>query len=204
MLISKRADRRGALGLAIAAAVVLSAAGVPAPAEAVQAQYPVTPRTQCSFGGWSVDPEGQNVRAAPSADAQVVGRLAPYVAPAGMPSPYGSIFSVVAARDAWFFIDTVSDPYVRGGRIDYRTSPLRGWISGRYIRFRIISELGFAEPSARARQIYSGDPQPPFERLLDCRGEFGRVQMQGGRQPWFRGICGMPDFCDGVLGDRRR
>jgi len=194
---------RGGFRLALASVALISGmTGVPLPAAAVQA--PATPRTTCDIGGWSVDPEGQNVRAAPSPQARILGRLAPYAPPGGGQTPYGSRFTISAASNGWFYIDAVSDPFVHQGRIDYRNAPVRGWISGRYVRFRIISELGFAEPSARARTVYSGDPQPVFDRLIDCRGEWARVSMSGERQPWFRGICGMPDFCDGVLGDRRR
>jgi hypothetical protein len=199
------------ISLALALLALLpAAASVPLPAGAVQGQYPERPRNSCNIGGWSVDPDpaGQNVRAGPSVQARVVGRLAPYAALRGGPvGPYGSTFAIIAASNGWFYIDTVSNPVIRGGRVDYVTSPVRGWINSRFIQFTILSEVGFAEPSTRARQVWTGDPRPAVARLIDCRGEWARVRLQhGGRnaEPWFRGICGAPDFCEGVMGDRRR
>jgi hypothetical protein len=180
------------------------------PAGAVEQQYPPRPRTVCDVGGWSVDPDlaGQNVRAGPSIDARVVGRLAPFAPLRGGPvRPHGSRFTIIAASNGWFYIDTVSNPVMRGGRLDYASSPVRGWINGRFIRFTILSEVGFAEPSARSRSVWTGDPQPVVGRLLDCRGEWARVRLErGGPEAgaWFRGICGTSGFCDGVMGDRRR
>lgn len=189
--------------LAVAGLILagLGARAIAAPAPAVE-----RPAQTCFFDGWSIDrdPAGQNVRAGPSARAPLVGRLAPYrlYREPGDDRGWGTAFDIVAARGGWFYIRNVSRPVGE----NWVPDPIEGWIGGGFIRFGIQSEIGFERPDPGSRRIWasrSGDRG--FARLLDCAGEWARVEwVENGarRSAWFRGLCGIQETsCGGAGGD---
>jgi len=196
--------RWGALIFAALSGTAL--ASQPAPAQS-RAERPA--RT-CNFDAYSTDRAGHIVRAAPTANARVVGRLTAYGRhyPAEDDTDYGTSFDVIAARNGWFYIINVERPIDEAGPNETGRvrDPIEGWIRGAGISFEVQSEKGFTRPNRRARTIWSGNNGFPYpRRLLDCSGEWAQVSWTNrGRSAtgWFRGICGSQwTTCDGAGGD---
>jgi hypothetical protein len=164
----------------------------------------------CAFSGWSGDPHpaGLNVRAAPSADARIVGRLPPPERIEGRDFATG--FDVVEARDGWFRIENAYPWDYDGSR------PLNlpaGWISGRYLAFQLGTDKAFAQPDPNSAVVATAWIDRDGERHefavanpTACRGEWLRLTVTGHdgrpREAWIRGVCGNQETtCDGVPGD---
>lgn len=120
----------------------------------------------CAAAGRSTDQDraGLNVRAAPSANARVVGRLYSVDDPVmaeggGWPPRYGPVFAIRDARNGWVRIDGAaaeSEGYDGEVRRNY-TGP--GWVSANYVETTVVM-VGTGDP---ARQGYSG---PGFESAV--------------------------------------
>lgn len=120
------------------------------------------PGAPCAAAGRSTDPDraGLNVRAAPSANARIVGRLYSVSDPeahhGGWPPRYGPIFAIRDARNGWVRIDGAaaeSEGFDGEVRRNY-TGP--GWVSANFVEATVVM-VGTGDP---ARQGYSG---PGFE-----------------------------------------
>ena len=164
----------------------------------------------CEFSGWSGDPDpaGLNVRAAPSADAPIVGRLPPPERIEGRDFATG--FDVVEARNGWFRIVNARRWDDDGSRPSNLPS---GWISGRYLDFALQTDRAYAAPDPGSAVVATSWRDRNDERhdlavenATACRGEWIRLTVTGHdrrpREAWVRGVCGMQETtCDGVPGD---
>src|ERR1700692_1012491 len=89
-------------------------------AAGVAANVDTTGVTACGVSGWSKDPapSGLNIRAAPSADAEIIGHVPPPKAQAG--DSYAAEFRIVGSRNGWFLVSRVKFAYYgsgKGGRL---------------------------------------------------------------------------------------
>jgi hypothetical protein len=164
----------------------------------------------CAFSGWSSDrdPAGLNVRAAPSANAAIVGRLPP---PEHIEDrDFATEFDVLESRDGWFRIANAR----RWSEESAHSASLpSGWISGRFLRFALQTDRAFASPDPNSQVVAftwrdgSGTIQPfAYRHPTACRGEWVKLTVVGHdgreREGWVRGICGIQETtCDGVQGD---
>lgn len=126
--------------------------------------------TSCAFNAWTNNDKTLiEVRAAPSADAQLVGQI-PTVSAAGEAEyAYSISFDVLEAKDGWLKIANASDVYNEESD-DYVPREVykgEGWIKSDEAKVGIQSARGFRKP----------DPQS--ERLLDIGSdwltEMGRI-----------------------------
>lgn len=164
---------------------------------------------RCRLDGWASDPArvGVEVRAGPSADARVVGRLPPPEMDGE--DPFGVSFRVVEARDGWF---RIRRPYTWSqGQNPPFTLP-EGWIEGRSLDFALQTDKAFEAPDPRSAVIATtwrasdGDHMFDYRLASDCRGEWVRLLVTGHdrreRPAWVRGVCGnQATTCDGMQGD---
>ncbi len=165
----------------------------------------------CSFGAWSKDndPTGLNVRAAPNAQAKVLGIVPP---PRKLPKehafdldPVKSEFRVVGHRDGWFMIEHITPPGVAYEAPYPRNLPQpfkgRGWVSGRMIG-GAMANGGLPEgrlyvsPHADAASLETFDSQSnrisldtPIRRIHACSGWWALIETNEGQRGWWRSIC---------------
>jgi hypothetical protein len=163
----------------------------------------------CSLGAWSIDrdPEGLNVRAAPNAQARVLGVVPP---PRKLPGEFGnepfrSEFRIIGHQQGWFLIDEVRAPGVRYGATHPRSLPQsikgRGWVKSELVG-AAYANGGLSENSlyisphadANAGEVLSADGNPamgglPPSRILACSGAWGLVETKEGQRGWWRGLC---------------
>jgi len=143
--------------------------------------------TPCAISAWSADPDpaGLNVRAAPRADAPVVGRLPPPRRVGG--ETIAVELRIVAGENGWFLID-------RAEFADYgepnKTGMVftgRGWVSGRLLSLALNGPALHARPAADAAKratlvgedadgnVYGPDAFA-VERLHACRDTWVEVE----------------------------
>jgi hypothetical protein len=166
--------------------------------------------TPCAFEGWVTDedPNGLNVRAAPSAKARVVGTLPPPALDPDLGMKVGAGVKVIESRNGWFRIGNPAWSRNLGGN----PNGPKGWIYGRYISFALQTDKAFAKPDPNSRVVASawrdrhGIRQIGYRHPTECRGEWVRLLVKGhdGRERlgWVRGTCPIEETsCDGVAGD---
>lgn len=162
----------------------------------------------CDFDGWSVDkdPNGLNVRAAPSADAAIVGTLPPPTFDKDFYREWASDFDVFESRNGWFRIGNAGNE----GDTGTRKFP-SGWIHGSKLGFELQSNVAFSEPDPKSKPVVTDwvDKGPngashrfTFRNPTECKGHWVKLSVTGHdrieRQAWVRGICGIQETtCDG-------
>ena len=180
-------------------------------------------QASCSLEGWAVDrdPHGLNVRAAPSAQARVLGTLPPLSVDEDRPD-FGIPFRITASRGGWLRIEGAQDDPSRSGAPARPTYAGSGWVSGRLVRFKVQSAHGYRAPdTASERVVDLGDDAltdlAVLNGVLACSGSWALVEFvqQQRRDPtsqallddndrtprraWFRGICANQETtCDSV------
>ena len=178
---------------------------------AAQANASAPQHGACTFSGWSSDPDpnGLNVRAAPSSTARIVGTLPPPERGEDVEVDFGVTFDVVESRNGWFRIENAR----RWSEGFQRPSTLpSGWISGRYLQFQLMTDKAFAAPDPSSPIVVTSFDdngtltQFRYRNPTACRGEWVRLTVVGqdgsDREAWVRGICGIQETtCDGVRGD---
>jgi len=188
------------------------------------AWVPTTP-TQCTLEGWTTDrdPAGLNVRAAPSAQAAIVGTLPAFEANTQLTRT--SRFSIKGSANGWLRIDGGADYRVSDVPDDWPDRPAyagAGWISGRHAGFAVQSARGYARPDASAAKLIDlkGDwltDLGKIDRVVACSGDWAlldfhlehrrdgdrladlsaREQSASKARAWFRGTCAMLETtCD--------
>jgi hypothetical protein len=165
----------------------------------------------CSLGAWSndTDPKGLNVRAAPNAQAKVLGIVPP---PRKLPKddafgdePAKAEFRIIGYQQGWFLVEAIQAPGVRYG-VSYPSSlpqPFkgRGWISSRmagaaYANGGLPGGRLYLSPraDAAASDIPDENDDAPGvggspSRILACSGSWALVEAKGGQRGWWRALC---------------
>jgi hypothetical protein len=183
------------LVLGVAAAACLLAA----PARA--ANVDTSGVTACSLSGWSNDPDpaGLNIRSAPRADAEVIGRVPP-ARPQGGDS-YAAEFDIIGSRNGWFLVRTVKFADYGSGKGDRAVFAGPGWVFADKVRFMINRAEVRGAPDDNAKVVAklrsaddSAGPDSAFiDHVYGCSGAFAEaaVHMEGQRalRGWVTGIC---------------
>jgi hypothetical protein len=157
--------------------------------------------TACAISGWSNDPDpaGLNVRAAPSKDARVVGRIPPSRAQAG--DTYSAEFDVIGSRDGWLLIRNAHFADYGDGKGDRVVLAGPGWVFADKVRFLInsVDLRGAANAHApvvaklSARDGASGPDSANIDHVYGCAGPFAEVAVHMEHQSpirgWATGIC---------------
>jgi len=177
--------------------------------------------TACSVSGWTTNVKPAiAVRAAPSANAQVLGRLP--TTRGDDPDPdidyYSVTFDVTEARDGWLKIKNASDDMT--GNDTPRPRPVyrgEGWIEAEDAQVGIQSARGYARPDAGSERLLDLKSDWLTERatlrgIVACDGEWllldyemrqsenweplaPKDRTQG--RAWFRGVCASAETtCD--------
>ena len=149
---------------------------------AVAATVDTTGLTTCSLSGWSSDPDpaGLNIRSAPRADAEIIGRVS--AARAQGRDSYAAEFDIIGSRNGWFLVRGVKFADYGSGKGDSVVFAGPGWVFADKVRFMINraevrgrrlttdrSWPGFAAPMAPAAPIarssimYSAAPAPSLK-----------------------------------------
>lgn len=209
--------RRILLALAaLAMSPALSAQAAPS----VAAWTPAGP-TACGFSGWTTNEKPAiAVRAAASAQAEVLGSL-PTTRGDG-PDPdidyYSVTFDVTEARDGWLKIRNASDD-MTGGEVS-RPRPTyqgEGWIEAADAQVGIQSARGYARPDVASERLLDlGDDwlteRAALRGIVACQGDWLLLDYEmrnsdkwerlapadrtRGRA-WFRGVCSTAETtCD--------
>lgn len=173
--------------------------------------------TRCDLEGWTTDtdPKGLNVRAAPSAQAAIVGTLPGYEASAD--SLRTSRFSITGSANGWLRIEGGREYRVQDVPDEWPDRPAyagSGWISGRHAGFAVQSAHGHAKPDASSTTLLDlkGDwltDVGAVDRIVACSGKWALVDFHlehrrdGDRlvdltprektassaRAWFRAVC---------------
>lgn len=135
--------------------------------------------SRCAIRGYlsDPDPKGTNVRAAPRANAPVIGLLPPRSAHESDDEIVGVEFEIIGSKDGWLLIQN-PDRGALGGP---------GWISGRLVGFTVGSPRLLASPADNAKtiaglQIIGDEGVGPdsFEvrQVHACQGHFVEVTIR--------------------------
>lgn len=192
------------------ATLALSPALIAHAASNVAAWTPAGP-TACSFSGWAADKKSViQVYAAPSPQAEVLGRLP--ATPGDDPGIdyYPVTFDVTEARDGWLKIKGASDAMT--GNDESRPRPVyqgEGWIEAADAQVGIQSARGYARPDAGSERLLDLGSNWLTDRakllgIVACQGEWllldYAMEFSEKSEPlaakdrtrgraWFRGIC---------------
>ena len=182
---------------------------------ALAAKRKAEPRVEpCRIKGWALNDTRHSlaVRAAPSADAKVVGRLAPVrVTPdSGQGSEEGwrVEFDITGYSNGWFRIAGATPPGTPYGDPPPKSYPRTyagaGWIraseaGGAYANSQMPVQRLLSFPHVDAPGPPPGSdaagPDGAFSidstlvRLFACSANWGLTESRDGRRGWWRGIC---------------
>ena len=160
---------------------------------------------ECRFQGWSndLDEKGQPVRAAPSATAEVVGRLPPPVN-VGLDELSVTVL-VTGYRDGWFRIAEAGySDEVQGVKVP-RNAVVKatGWLPTGGVKALIaakelkaqaareaptIAALSGFRREAQGGQVAFGPDGIAVKRLLSCRGSWVELETELGTG-WVEKVC---------------
>ena len=178
--------------LAIGAACLLSSAAAAATVDTAGV-------TACTLSGWSNDPDpaGLNIRAAPRADAEIIGRV---------PRPKEQYdeeaeFDIIGSRNGWFLIKSVKFVGYNTDKGDRAVFAGPGWVFADKVRFLVNNTDVRSAPAKNAsvlarlsaRDGASGPDSANIDHVFGCSGAFAEaaVHMEGQRpvRGWVTGIC---------------
>ena len=157
--------------------------------------------TACALSGWSNDPDpsGLNIRAAPSTDAEIIGRVPPAKAQAG--DSYAAEFRITGSRNGWFLVSRVKFADYGSGKGDRILFGGPGWVFADKVRFLINRAEVRSAPADNAQLVATlrtadgggGPDSATIDHVFGCSGAFAEaaVHMEGQRQVrgWVTGIC---------------
>jgi hypothetical protein len=134
--------------------------------------------SHCAIRGYlnDADPKGTNVRAAPSANAPVIGHLPPRAKMKDDDEIVAVEFDIVGAKNGWLLVQNPD-------RGDFKGP---GWLSGRLVGFTIGSPKLLAAPAADAKVVASlqsigdfGIGPDSFEvrQVHRCQGHWAEVTV---------------------------
>ncbi len=167
----------------------------------VAATVDTTAVTACNFSAWSNDPDpaGLNIRAAPRADAEIIGRVPAPKAQGG--NSYAAEFRIIGSRNGWFLISRVKFADYGSGKGDRVLFNGPGWVFADKVRFVINRAEVRGTPAENAGVLArlrtpdgaSGPDSATIDHVFGCSGAFAdaAVHMEGQRQVrgWVTGIC---------------
>lgn len=183
--------------------------------EALDAERKRAPGIEpCRLSGWAMDNgrTGIAVRAAPSASAKVVGRLAPMrrtpESDQGSQDGWRVEFEITGYKDGWFRITHATPPGAPYGDPPPKRYPKTyagtGWIrtaeaGGAYANGQMPVRRLLQAPHVDAGEMAPGAPAAegeappsvgdPVARLHACSATWGLTTSSDGRRGWWRGIC---------------
>ena len=157
--------------------------------------------TVCALSGWSSDPDpnGLNIRAAPRADAEIIGRVPPPKAQAG--DTYAAEFDIIGSRNGWFLVRGVKFADYGGGKGDRVLFAGQGWVFADKVRFTINRAEVRGAPADNAQVLAklssadgaSGPDSAVIDHVFGCSGTFAEASVHLDRKPpvrgWVTGIC---------------
>jgi hypothetical protein len=155
----------------------------------------------CALSGWSSDPDpnGLNIRAAPRADAEIIGRVPPPEEQAG--DSYAAELDIIGSRSGWFLIDRVKFRDYGSGKGERGLFSGSGWVFADKVRFLINRPEVRGAPAGnapvlaklRAPDGTAGPDSAKIDHVFGCSGAFAdaAVHMEGQRpvRGWVTGIC---------------
>jgi hypothetical protein len=174
-------------------------------AAGVAATVDTTGATTCVLSGWSSDsdPAGLNIRAAPRADAEIIGRVPqPRQGADGKPVEEAAEFRIIGSRNGWFLITGVKfvGYYSDDGK-DRAVFAGPGWVFADKVRFLINRPEVRGAPAGNAQVLSrlqsadrtGGPDSAKIDHVFGCSGAFAEaaVHMDGERptRGWVTGIC---------------
>jgi hypothetical protein len=182
------------------AVLTIGMAWLPPSAAAVAGPVDTSGVSFCTLSGWSDDPDpaGLNIRAAPSVNAEVIGRV---------PRPRedhdeAAEFDIIGSRNGWFLIKGVKFVDYGSGKGDRAVFAGPGWVFADKVRFLINSADVRDAPAASAKVVArlrsadgaSGPDSAKIDHVHGCSGAFveATVHMDGQRpaRGWVTKICG--------------
>jgi hypothetical protein len=182
-------------------AMLLGAGLAMAEVAADAAPVDTTGAAQCQARGYAKDsdPKGTNVRAAPRADAVVIGRLAPLTKIAA-DEWTGVEFDIVGSKDGWLLIENPNP--ADGLKLDAaHASDGRGWIWGGLVGAQLAARPFRSAPRRDAPVLLNlwGDNWAPdsvhVSVVHGCEGEYVEVTATppGGKplRGWSYGPCSL-------------
>ena len=154
--------------------------------------------TTCALSGWSNDPDpaGLNIRAAPRADAEIIGRV-----PRPGEKDEAAEFEIIGSRNGWFLITGVKFVDYYTGKGDRAVFAGPGWVFADKVRFLINNADVRSAPAKNASVLAklrtpdgaSGPDSATIAHVFGCSGAFAEaaVHMEGQRpvRGWVTGIC---------------
>jgi hypothetical protein len=163
--------------------------------------------TACKLNGWSndSDPAGLNIRAAPRADAEIIGRVPqPRTHADGKPVEEAAEFEIIGSRNGWFLITGVKfvGYYSDNGK-DRAVFAGPGWVFADKVRFLINDSQVRDAPAINAKVVAklrlekpdgaAGPDSAQIDHVFGCSGAFAEaaVHMEGQRptRGWVTKIC---------------
>ncbi|NJS39998.1 MAG: hypothetical protein HC783_14380 [Rhodobacteraceae bacterium] len=138
------------------------------------------------------------IHAAPVSTSEVLDVAPSYQAEGG--AVLGARFMIAEVRGGWARVTGVTD---WSGAVQGPD----GWIGGLNIVLLPQTNRGFAVASAGSKVVWEGNEWPVADGLSDCKGEWGKVRLQGADgagavTAWVRGFCDdQSAACEGVTGD---
>jgi hypothetical protein len=175
---------------------------------AVAATVDTSGATACTLSGWSNDndPAGLNIRAAPRADAEIVGRVPqPRKGGAdGRGAEEAAEFEIIGSRNGWFLITHVKFVgYYRDDGKDRAVFAGPGWVFADKVRFSINRQDVRGAPAGNAPVLAklrldspdttAGPDSATIDHVFGCSGDFAEVTVHMERQRptrgWVNGIC---------------
>jgi hypothetical protein len=157
--------------------------------------------TACAIAGWSNDPDpaGLNVRAAPSANAKIIGRIPAARDQAG--DTYSAEFDIVGSQGGWLLIRNAHFADYGGGKGDQVVFAGPGWVFADKVRFLINSIDLHSAASAQSSVVVrltnadhsSGPDGANIDHVYGCSGPFADIAVHMSGKPqargWATGIC---------------
>jgi hypothetical protein len=167
----------------------------------VAATVDTTGVTACALSGWSNDPDpnGLNIRTAPRADAEIIGRVPPAKMQAG--DSYAAEFDIVGSRNGWFLVRGVKYRDYGAGKGDRVLFAGPGWVFADKVRFtinRVEVRTAPVDSAPVATKLRSADdsagPDSAFiDHVFGCSGAFVEASVHMDGKPavrgWVTGIC---------------
>jgi hypothetical protein len=171
------------------------------PAATVAATVDTSGAVACALAGWSSDPDpaGLNIRAAPRADAEIVGRVPPPQQQAG--DAYAAELSIVGSRNGWFLINGVKFRDYGDGKGERAVFRGPGWVFADKVRFLINRPEVRSAPASNAPVVArlrtadgaGGPDSATIDHVFGCSGAFAETTAHmEGQHPvrgWVTGIC---------------